>query len=160
MKKLNIGASTITAALLVISLLTSIGLYATVQRPERVERILFFPGAVERELDGEIRLLPRTEDLEADIELLVEELTYGPAKIDRSRVVPREARPQSVMVRNGTAYVDLSTRMLDDDTSVNLSIEEGLEAIRHTLEYNFRQLDHIVLTVGGELLRGQEQPET
>ena len=149
------GARIIIAFLIVVSLGISVGLYATVQRPQRAERILFFPGTVEPDLSGEARLIPRRDELEGRVALLVEELTYGPARIDRSRVVPRQTRPESVMVRNGTAYIDLSTQVLAEDTSVILSLEESLNAIEHTVRYNFRQLDRIVITIGGEILREQ-----
>lgn len=159
MKNIRLKASTTITVLLAVSLITSVSLYATVQRPDRVERILFFPGAVDRELEGEPRLLPRRGDLEGSVAILVEELTYGPARVDRSRVTPRDARAQSVIVRDGTAYIDLSVRMLDEEQAVNLSLEEGIEAIKHTLEYNFRGLDRIIVTVGGEMLRGRPQTE-
>lgn len=126
-----------------------------VYTPARVERVLFFPGSIGRELSGETRLVPRQSTLERSVSTLVQELTYGPARIDRSRIVPRTARVTSVMVRGRTAYIDISPRILDEDGSVNLSLEESLAALEHSIRYNFRGLDRVVLTVGGEMLRRQ-----
>ncbi len=158
MKPLQINSRLVIGLVLGLSFLTSLIWFAAFT-PSRIERVLFFPGAIDRELEGEARLVPRRNNLEHDVSTFLDELTYGPARIDRSRVVPRHVRTTSVMVRGGTAYVDLSPRMLDEDGSVNLSIEESLAAIEYNLSWNFRELDRVVLTIGGELLRRQ-QPGT
>lgn len=143
----------IIVAALAASLAVAIAFYIAFT-PNRVERILFFPGAVERELAGEARLVPRTDDLESRVRMVVEELMYGPARIDRSRVVSQNTRSRSVIVRGTTAYVDLSTDILNtEEEALPLSLEESLAAIRHTLQFNFRSIDRVVITIGGEMLR-------
>ncbi len=157
MKSLQINSRLLLGVVLGLSFLTSL-IWFVASPPARIERVLFFPGAIDRELEGEPRLLPRRANLEHEVKTFVDELTYGPARIDRSRIVPRNVRTTSVMVRSDVAYIDLSPRMLDEDESVNLSIEESLAAIEYNLAWNFRSLDRVVLTIGGELLR-QQQPD-
>lgn len=157
MRLSRINARVILWIVLALSLISSVVLFAAFT-PSRVERVLFFPGAVDKQLEGEPRLIPRQENLEADVEVFLEELTYRPGRIDRSRIVPQNVRATSVMVRDRTLYADLSPSMLGEDDAINLSVEESVAALEYNLAWNFRELDRIVLTIGGELLR-QEQPD-
>ncbi|MFW6234040.1 MAG: hypothetical protein ACOC4I_01520 [Spirochaetota bacterium] len=125
----------------------------TVSPPGRVERVLLFPGSVESGLAGEMRLVPRNADPEGSLSAFVAELIAGPGRIDRSRVVPRGTRVRMVMVRDGRAFIDLSPALLDaSGTRIVLSLPEMLETIRRNILYNFRSLDEVTVTIGGELL--------
>ena len=144
----------VAAVALASSLAVSIALYFYIS-PNRVERVLFFPGSIERDLAGEPRLVPRSDGLESAVRTVVRELVYGPARIDRSRVVSRNTRATSVIVRGSTAYIDLSTDILDvEEEALPLSLEESLKAIEHTIHFNFRSIERVIITIGGEMLRG------
>ena len=143
----------VAAVTLAASLLVSIALYLYTP-PDRIERVLFFPGSIERELAGEPRLVPRSDGLESSVRTVVLELMYGPARIDRSRVVSRDTRARSVIVRGSTAYIDLSTEILDvEGEALPLSLEESLTAIERSIRFNFRSIERVIITIGGEMMR-------
>lgn len=142
----------IIGIILLLTLGISITVYA-VSPPSRVERVLLFPGSVEAGLAGEIRLVPRNADTEDALSAFVAELIGGPGRIDRSRVVPRGTRVRLVMVRDHRAFIDLSPALLDaTGARIVLSLPEMLETIRRNVLYNFRSLEEVTVTIGGELL--------
>ena len=119
--------------------------------PERVARTLLFPGTTAAELSGERRLVPRTGDDERAIELLVEEMLLGPARISHSRAVARGTRVGSLMLRDDVVYLDLSERAMIADSEVRVGVRSGLEAIVESISYNFRFVEEIVLTIDGNV---------
>ncbi len=142
----------ITGAVLLLSFFISLTVYALAP-PARVERVLLFPGSVEPDLAGEIRMVPRRGDTEEAVAVFVAELIGGPGRIDRSRVVPRGTRVQSVMLRGSRVFIDLSPALLDaTGARIVLSLPQMLETIRYNVLYNFRSIDEVTVTIGGELL--------
>ncbi len=159
MSSFRADSRVIIGGLVILSLIISVTVYAFAP-PSRVERILLFPGSVDSELAGETRLVPRRETVEGEISVFVTELVAGPARIDRSRVVPRGTRVQSVMVRDRSVFIDLSPALLDAvGARIVLSLPEMLETIRHNVRYNFRGMDIVTVTIGGEILNEEAYRE-
>lgn len=118
--------------------------------PDRQARILFFPGTTESVLSGERRLVPRASDRTRQLRLVVQELILGPSEIRHGRLVPRNSDIRSVSIVDETAYVDLSPEVMFGEDEVRLGVRDGLRGISDTLLYNFRWLDEVVLTIGGQ----------
>lgn len=102
------------------------------------------------ELSGEQRLVPRSSDPQKELYLVVEELILGPAEIRHGRLLPRETRISSLALSGATVYVDLSPEMIFGEEEVRVNVPQGLSGIEQTLLYNFRWLEKIVLTIGGQ----------
>lgn len=134
--------------LLALMFLIALGFYL-IWPPDRVARTLLFPGTTEATLSGERRLVPRTRDDERAIELLVEEMLLGPARISHSRAVPRGTRVRNLMLRDATVYVDLSESAMLGGSEVRVDVRTGLRAITESISYNFRNIEEIVLTIDG-----------
>ena len=81
---------------------------------------------------------------------MVEELILGPAQITHGRLLPRETEIQAVVLDEKSVYLDLSPDMMFGGEDVRLSVQEGLAGIRDTLLYNFRWLEQVTLTIGGQ----------
>ena len=77
-----------------------------VLRIGRVQRVLFFPKEGSTELYGELHNLPRRRSRESNIELLVSELLLGPVTLHLDRVFPRGTALNSLILREGSLYVD------------------------------------------------------
>jgi len=143
-------------SLFAAALLISIILFVAF-RPARTQRVVFFPRAVGTELTGERRVVPVRNDPSEDVALLVGEALYGPNRLENSRVVPRETRLRGVIVRGNRAFIDLSDGILSDSPDLNLTFSESLEAIRHTVHYNFRDIEDVLITVEGEVPYGRAE---
>lgn len=137
-------------ALLIAAFLISL-IWMLIVTHDRAERILFFPGHINPRLHGEARIVPRHGDLERDVDEVVKELFLGPADLSMGRVVPQEAEVRALMVRGRTVYIDLEPRIMFLQDQLNLSLEEAFEAIGQTIQYNFRGVRNVVITVNGQL---------
>jgi len=136
--------------LLGVSLLISVGFFL-IWPPQRQARTLFFPVTTQTELTGERRFLPRVSDQGKQVYLVVEELILGPAAIQHGRLLPRTTRIDLVAINDSTVFVDLSTDILFPESEVRVDVATSLAGIRDTLLYNFRWLDDVQLTIGGQV---------
>lgn len=135
--------------LLLLSIGIAVGFFL-IWPPDREARTLFFPGNTDSTLSGERRLVPRSSDRNRELYLVVEELILGPAEIRHGRLVPRKTRISSLAIIDDTAYVDLSPEMIFGEQEVRIDVVEGLGGVEWTLLYNFRWLEEVVLTIGGQ----------
>ncbi len=135
--------------LLLASLLVAVGFFL-IWPPEWEARTLFFPGTTSARLTGERRLVPRTRARQEEISVVIEELVLGPAQITHGRLVPRQTRVQAVVLDQKDVYVDLSPDVMFGGDEVRLEVLDGLAGIEDTLFYNFRWLDSVTLTIGGQ----------
>jgi hypothetical protein len=119
--------------------------------PSRVERTLFFPGAIEQSLDAETRLVPRSDGLRQAVEALVRELVLGPVSIASARSLPKDTKVNVVAVRENTVYIDLSEEVALDEADVNLTFDERLEVVESSVLRNFRNVGEVVVTINGQL---------
>jgi len=136
--------------LLLFSFLVAL-LFYLVWPPSRVARTLFYPSATGTELSGERRLVPRTRDFRRAVELLAEEIVLGPVWIEHAAVLARETPIRSVAIAGKTAYVDLGVEAVLHADRVRLPMADGLAALEKTILYNFRSLEAVVVTVGGNV---------
>ena len=118
------------------------------------QQVLFFPGMETARLSGESRFLPRRDTLEGRIRLLAEEAVLGPADPTLRRYLPKEMEIQSVVVRQGVAYVGVSRHLLQGTEQYRGSAEEALQALANTILYNVHRIRKLYLLVDGQLPRG------
>ena len=136
--------------LLLLCIAIAVGFFL-IWPPGREARTLFFPGTTDASLSGERRLVPRSSDRNRELYLVVQELILGPAEIRHGRLVPRSTRISSLAIVEETVYVDLSPEMIFGEQEVRIDVAHGLGGVESTLLYNFRWLDQVVLTIGGQV---------
>ncbi|TVQ98966.1 MAG: hypothetical protein EA403_13570 [Spirochaetaceae bacterium] len=140
----------IISFLFLVALVTSI-VWLVVDTRGSIERVLFFPGTLEAGLQGEPRLMPRHRNMDRDVRVLIDEIVLGPSVLGFTRVVPRDTRVRSVMIRRGIAYIDLDGGFLAGQQFLMLSVEDALDAVRHTVQFNFRRIATVVITIDGQI---------
>ena len=118
------------------------------------QRVLFFPGLDTAKLSGESRFLPRRSSLEGRVRLLAEEVVLGPSAPTLRRYLPRELEIQSVIVRQGVAYVSVSRHLLQGTEHYRGTAEDALQALANTILYNAPRIRKLYLLVDGQLPRG------
>jgi hypothetical protein len=114
-------------------------------------RVLFFPETTTGKLVGERRFLPTRQGIDTQIELYVQELILGPSDPLLMRIVPRDVRLQSVIVRQGKVYLSLSRDILDLRADARLTFDQTLQAIANGVLYNFPQVRSLHILVDGQL---------
>lgn len=133
--------------------LLSLGLYVFL--PGNLSRtVLRFPAEIGHRLVPEVRSLPFTWDQEHNVELTVREILLGPARHDHLRLFSRDASLRSVLVRQGTIYIDLSKASFIPDTDAVYSPKEALEVLKATLTDNFAGISRVLVSVEGEPVPG------
>ncbi len=138
------------AILLVLAFLIALAFYLALP-PERVPRTLFFPGTTGTELSSERRLVPRLPNGEREVHLLVEELLLGPANIAHRRILPRETSIRTLLLREEVVYLDLTAGPIIERSDADAMVETALEAIERSILFNFRSVDEVVITFGGNV---------
>lgn len=113
------------------------------------EQVLFFPDTVSGRLRGEVRLMPKQEEQEAEVAQLIDELLLGPTGIHSKRLLPRDVSRNSTLVSEDTVYADLSIEAAIFPGEIPL--EEALFGIRKSVLYNFRRFSSVVITIGGQV---------
>ncbi len=136
--------------LLVFALLIGLLIYFVVP-PARVARTAFFPGTATDALSGERRLVPRTPDVEREIEILLEEVLLGPSDINHRPIVPRGTSARSVMIRDDAAYIDLTGDALVEASAAHAQIQLAMDALERTLTYNYRNITRVEITIDGSV---------
>ncbi|MGA2975765.1 MAG: GerMN domain-containing protein [Spirochaetia bacterium] len=123
----------------------------------RVGRILFFPAQASRRLIAEQRFLPRRGSIEKDVVELAEGVLLGPTRHDALRVFPRGGSVIAAMVSGRTLYLDLSPQLLADDPEVPLKGQDALNALDHSLKFNFPRFQEVVFLIDGQSPRFAEK---
>jgi len=145
----------VSAGLLVLILAASLALFEVGGHWKR--RVLFFPGVEGVKLSGEARFLPRRNHLEARVSQLAEEAVLGPMSPILRRYLPRETAVQSVVVRQGVAYVSVSWHVLRGTKEYHGTTYDALQALANTILYNFHRIRKLYLLVDGQIPRGMEE---
>ncbi|NBB91522.1 MAG: hypothetical protein GVY23_10045 [Spirochaetes bacterium] len=140
----------IAVAMLLATFVISLVFYLTLHA-KNSERVLFFPGNITDDISGERRVVTNFSELERDMEALAEEVILGPTSLYRSRVLPKDTAIRLFMLRENVLYVDLSREALFGDESLRLDFVQSVSVLRRSLEFNFRSLEEVVITVEGQL---------
>ncbi len=137
-------------------LLLSLVLYA-LSRDPLARRTIFFPGTDSHLLSGEERLLPLRRGLEANVQLLVDEIILGPSQSEHRRLLPRKTQVLSLILRRGTLYLSLSHDILFPDEEGFGSVKDAVQAVGSTIRFNFPGLRRIYIFIDGQLPRFAEE---
>lgn len=144
----NRAASIWGAGFVVIFLLSLLLFFAL--DDNQFEVVLFFPTYTNHRLTGEERFVPRHSTLARNVETVVEGMILGPELIRHNRVISPDTRVRAVFVHGGTAIVDLSPAVLFPGPEVSSSFDESVQAIKHTVQFNFPAIRRVVVTVAGQ----------
>jgi hypothetical protein len=117
----------------------------------KVQRVLFFPDMRGSRLVAEQRSLPRHRGLEEEARELVEGFLLGPLHPELARAFPRGATVQSLVVRNGVLFVDISAAAALPDPEVPMQAREALEALARAIRANFPRVRKVQATIGGQV---------
>jgi len=119
-------------------------------RSGRTERyILFFPSEITQEWTGEPREIYFTRDREAALLALLKEIALGPIGLRLEPTVPKGTGIRSVLLRDGTVYIDFTSSIVLNQPTILLSFEQMLAGIRKSVLYNFPSVDKVVMYVEG-----------
>ena len=116
----------------------------------RTERVLFFPEYDKARVRGEARILPKKENREDDILLLTRELVLGPFEVHYDRVFPKSTDVESVLLRDGSLYIDFSLDPILRNEGSVLSFEEKIGVLKRTIRFNFPSVESIRVSFKGE----------
>jgi hypothetical protein len=115
-----------------------------------VERVFFFPRVDGKGTESESRTLPRKAGIEGQLQYYLREEVLGSTQLTSARLLPVDTRVNAVLVRRGTAYVDISSDIVLADDS-KLSFHDSLALVDSSIKYNFPRLRTVVLTLDGNL---------
>jgi hypothetical protein len=122
-----------------------------------IARVLYFPSLNDTRLVAEERVLPRHRNLEENIRELVEGVLLGPTRYNALRIFPRGGTVISAMVRGRTLYLDLSSRLLSEDSEVPLHGQAALDALARSIRSNFPRIREILFFLDGQEPRFSEK---
>jgi len=131
----------------------SLGLYLFSE--DNVRRVLFFPKQNSKKLVSEVRYLPRMETEEEDIQLLVEEIILGPSRENHEILLPKGVNVESVMLRDGVLYLDLSEAIVLNEIKLRLGFEGSIKVLSNTVMFNFRDIKKVFIFINGEIPKGK-----
>ncbi len=123
-------------------------------------RVLFFTDEITGDITGEVRQISLRNSQEDNIEFLLKELILGPVKLSNTRVIPGKTRLKSVLLRNGTLYIDFSRDIIFIENDVSLNFTKILDVIQRTIRFNFPEINEITILVDGEVpisVKGREK---
>ncbi|OQA62885.1 MAG: hypothetical protein BWY39_01397 [Spirochaetes bacterium ADurb.Bin269] len=109
---------------------------------------LFFPELSSGKIKREIRNLPAVKGTEEQLELFVSELLLGSLSPDLGALYPRSSTLTSCIVRQKSAYINLSSAALMPEDSF-ADPRQVYELFKKNVCTNFRNIDRIYLYVDG-----------
>jgi len=116
-----------------------------------VHRVFFFPVDGLKNNPGEIRYLPREENREKEIEDYIKEIILGPVQVEYSRLLPKEAILNTVILRENNLYIDFSEDVLFQEIDNPLTFNESIALLKECLRFNFHYLREIYITINGQV---------
>lgn len=119
-----------------------------------ITRVLFFPRTGSTTFLAESRQLPNYHDLERDVRALAQEEILGPVRNDADPLMQRDESVDSLFVRGGVAYLDLSADLVLDGTASGAQ----LETIRRAIRFNFPGIHDVFITIGRQVPRFGSPP--
>jgi len=119
----------------------------------KVERVLYFPREHGAGLVTEARFVTRHNGLPDNVMELVESVLLGPTRHDAARLFPRGASVRAALIRGHTLFLDLSSRILEEDPEVPLKGNDALAALNRSIRFNFPRLWDVVVYIDGQVPR-------
>ena len=85
------------------------------------------------------------------VQKYLQELVLGPERIDFLRLLPRNTKLKSVILRDSILYIDFSEGILFQESDTPLNFSETLEMLESALFYNFHFIKKISVTANGQV---------
>ena len=139
----------ILGSILVLLLLLS-ALFYLLDSHKQLQRRFLFLTEGSGEIAGEIRAVPRADDLEGEIANFIEELLLGPARLRLADLFPPGTRLNQTRLLDRTLYIDFSRELVFNLENHPLTLVEIKELLVDNLNRNFPRLEEIVITVDGQ----------
>ncbi|GEM_PF-970601 len=154
--RISIKRNTIVSGVLFILVLTfSLTTYFVFNDLKR-RRVLFFPELKSLKLSGEVRYLPKRNDMESEIELLLKELILGPSREDHLMLVSRNVKLLSMIVKNREVFVNFSSDILFEVAQNRLGLNETFSAIADSIIFNFPTIRRVYFFIEGQIPKGTD----
>ena len=112
-------------------------------------RVIFFPDESNGEWRGEERKVPHQPNTEDAAHALIKEIILGPARLRLMRALPKNTTVRSVMLREGTLYVDFSDHFSVPENSTDMPFQAMVDGVKRTILYNFPSIEGVVVFIGG-----------
>ena len=119
----------------------------------RVQRVLYFPREHGAGLVTEARFVTRHSGLADNVSELVESVLLGPTRHDAARLFPRGGSVRAALIRGHTLFLDLSSRILEEDPEVPLKGNDAIAALNRSIRFNFPRLRDTVVYIDGQVPR-------
>lgn len=140
----------LSGGLFLLSFLFAFGSFA-ISYFSKEKHLVFFLEYQKGAVVGEVRSIPWKSTLEDRVQGLVEELLWGPMDPRFQRVFPSGSKVQSLLIRRGILYLDLSPDVLFASEDIRVGWDERFSILRKTLSFNYPRFTNIFLTVNGQL---------
>ncbi len=114
-------------------------------------KVFFFPQYRSSRITGESRNLPVRGSMEANIELLIQEVLLGPVDVTHVHIFPEGTSLRTVLLRDTRLYIDLSVDAVLGRKKSELGFEESVEVLKRTVSYNFPSIESFLVTIDGEM---------
>ena len=145
----------ISGALFIFVLALSLTMYFVFNDLKR-RRVLFFPELKSLKLSGEVRYLPKRDDMESEIELLLKELILGPSREDHLMLVSRNVKLLSTIAKKREVFVNFSSDIIFEVTENRLGLNETFSAIADSIIFNFPSIKRVYFFIEGQIPKGSE----
>lgn len=123
--------------------------------PHQRRSVFYFPDAEKGVPRTEIRYLPNVKGRDSRLELYVSEVLLGPVSPGLSPLFNKGTKLVDCMVRKDTAYINLSSEVLDPESGV-AGYKQANEIFKKNVCTNFRSIAKIYLYFDGIEVYGED----
>ncbi len=150
MKNNNTRITIISGSIFLLLLIISLVFFFFISE-RSTGRVLYFSNESTGNIAGESRRISNRSTEEDNIREVINELILGPAEISNTRVIPRETKLKSVLLRDDILYIDFTTDIIFEEKGVSMNFPEIIDNIRRTIRFNFPKIKEITVFIEGEL---------
>jgi hypothetical protein len=118
---------------------------------KKPHRTFLFPHAQNHKIYFEKRNLQLQKNNEDNILYYVKEFLLGPIDLDYVRVLPKDTKIISLMLRKRILYINFSHHILFPNDNLFMSFEEKIELLKKAINFNFSGIKNIKIFVEGEI---------
>lgn len=83
------------------------------------------------------------------LKVIVKELFLGPMSVFNKKIVPFDFRYNSLVYKNGIAYLDLPESIVTYNMKNYFSLEDSLELIKENILLNCNFIQSVIITING-----------
>ena len=80
----------------------------------------------------------------------MQEMILGPIELKLGRALPKTTKIRSILVRDKKLFLNFSDDIIFSESSLALSFQEMIQAVKKTVTFNFPWIEDIVVFVEGQ----------